>query len=176
MFQQPEKYFNGQPMTTPEQMTAASQMVGPDPCTSGHGMGWQPNDYGMTYDIPSTSSSYDMSHMTTGYQANWMATIQNPSSPDPIMSQTSSPTYQNPPIPQFNQSETPILPPITSQHQPFNDGVFKTPDSSVFSIKRERSHSTPNTANEQNANISSRGTLNKSRRTQPCKFHQNSMF
>ena len=164
MFQQPEKYFNGQ--LAPQQ---GQTMMRPDPCT-GHGMGWQPNDYSMSYDIP-TSSSYDM---TTGYQTNWMATIQNTSSPNLPTSpqQGGSPTYQNAPlsVPQFDQSETTILPPITTQdHQNLNDGLFKTPDSTVFSIKRERSNSTSNPANEL-ANTSSRGTLNKSRRTQPCKF------
>ena len=163
------------------------------------GMGWQPNgnQYGnvtMSLNMPANvpTSSYE-------FQPNWMATsfpgssgIQNPSSPDQPTSpnqlspnySVSSPTsnYSSWPVtngtlsetsPRFDQPGPSNRPSISNHdHQAFNDGLFKTPDSSVFAIKRERSHSAPNTENYHEANTSSRRTLNNSRlsrRIQPCK-------
>ena len=163
------------------------------------GMGWQPNgnQYGnvtMSLNMPANvpTSSYE-------FQPNWMATsfpgnsgIQNPSSPDqPTSPNQLSPNYSvsSPTIsysscslsqssPRFDQPGPSNRPSFSNhEHQAFNDGLFKTPDSSVFAIKRERSHSAPNSenyhgANVQEANTSSRRTLNNSRlsrRIQPCK-------
>lgn len=181
MFQQPDKYFNGQ--ATQIRAEQCESHGSNQTSVQVMGMGWQQNEYGMSFDMP-TTSSYE-------YQANWMATtgipgssgIQNPSSPDQPTSpnqegsSTTANYYQNDAmsisVPKFNQQETSNLTSISNhEHQPLNDGLFKTPDSSVFAIKRERSHSAPNTANDHEANNSSRGTLNKSRhsrRRQPCK-------
>ena len=154
-------------------------------------MGLQQNGYGtitMSFDSP-TNSSYQ-------YQPNWMETtspttssIENPPSPDQSTSpnQVSSPTSINYSwsitsasnaalsiaAPNFDQPGPSSRPSFSNhEHQPLNDGLFKTPDSSEFAIKRERSHSTPNTANYQETNTSPRRTLNNSRlsrRIQPCK-------
>lgn len=195
MFQQPD---NGE---SAQLRAGQRENHGPNQTTMQvMGMGWQQNGYGnvtMSFDMP-TTSSYQ-------YQPNWMATtsipstssIQNPPSPDQPTSpnQVSSPTGTNYSswsitnasnaalsisTSNFDQPGPSSRPSINNhEHQPLNDGLFKTPDSSVFAIKRERSHSTPNTANYQETNTSPRRTLNNSRlsrRIQPCKSLNISRF
>ena len=162
------------------------------------GMGWQPNgnqfdNVTMSFNMPSNvaTSSYD-------FQPNWMATsfpgnsgIQNPSSPDqPTSPNQLSPNYSvssptttyrscslSQSSPRFDQPGPSNRPSFSNhEHQASDDGLFKTPDSSVFAIKRKRSHSGLNSENNHGANVQevntcSRRTINNarvSRRIQPC--------